>query len=68
MKQEKNNDYFATTSFKTRFKKSVPFRRQCCEKCKTETKAKITSDDRFSPPIQMFSLNEMISINHMDVF
>lgn len=22
----------------------------------------------FSPPIQMFSLNEMISINHMDVF
>lgn len=34
----------------------------------TETKAKITSDDRFSPPIQMFSLNEMISINHMDLF
>lgn len=34
----------------------------------TETKAEITSDDRFSPPIQMFSLNEMISINHMDVF
>lgn len=57
-----------TTSFKTRLKKSVPFRRQCCEKCKTETKANITSDDRFSPPIQMFSLNEMISINHMDVF
>lgn len=57
-----------TTSFKTRFKKSAPFRRQCCEKCKKETKAKITSDDRFSPPIQMFSLNEMISINHMDVF
>lgn len=57
-----------TTSFKTRLKKSVPFRRQCCEKCKTETKANITSDDRFSPPIQMFSLNEMISINHMNVF
>lgn len=57
-----------TTSFKTRLKKSVPFRRQCCEKCKTETKANITSDDRFSPPIQMFSLNEMIYINHMDVF
>lgn len=57
-----------TTSFKTRFKKSVPFRRQCCEKCKTETKAKITSDYRFSPIIQMFSLNEMISINHMNVF
>lgn len=34
----------------------------------TETKAKITSDDRFSPPIQMFSLNEMISINDMDLF
>lgn len=58
-----------TTSFKTRFKKNVPFRRHFAKNAQpTETKAKITSDDRFSPPIQMFSLNEMISINHMDVF
>lgn len=35
---------------------------------KQKQKQKLTSDDRFSPPIQMFSLNEMISINHMDVF